>query len=84
MPSQPVLSMRTQAFSTTNSMGRLTRNVILSFAQFEQEVTAECIRGKIASSKQKGMRMKYFAASGFCEIVVVRFSGEMIAGSGNR
>lgn len=47
----------TQAFNTTNSMGRLTLNVLLSFAQFEREVTAERIRDKIASSKQKGMWM---------------------------
>lgn len=47
----------TQAFNTTNSMGRLTLNVLLSFAQFEREVTAERIRDKIAGSKQKGMWM---------------------------
>jgi len=47
----------TQAFNTTNSMGRLTLNVLLSFAQFEREVTAERIRDKIASSKKKGMWM---------------------------
>ena len=46
-----------QAFNTTKSMGRLTLNVLLSFAQFEREVTAERIRDKIASSKQKGMWM---------------------------
>lgn len=47
----------TQAFSTTNSMGRLTLNVLLSFAQFEREVGAERIRDKIAASKAKGMWM---------------------------
>lgn len=47
----------TQAFNTTNSMGRLTLNVLLSFAQFEREVTAERIRDKVAASKRKGMRM---------------------------
>ena len=47
----------TQAFNTTNSMGRLTLNVLLSFAQFEREVTAERIRDKIAASKKKGMWM---------------------------
>ena len=47
----------TQAFNTTNSMGRLTLNVLLSFAQFEREVTGERIRDKIAASKQKGMWM---------------------------
>jgi len=47
----------TQAFNTTNSMGRLTLNVLLSFAQFEREVTGERIRDKIAASKRKGMWM---------------------------
>ena len=47
----------TQAFNTTTSMGRLTLNVLLSFAQFEREVTGERIRDKIAASKQKGMWM---------------------------
>jgi site-specific DNA recombinase len=45
----------TQAFNTTNSMGRLTLNVLLSFAQFEREVTGERIRDKIAASKKKGI-----------------------------
>ena len=43
----------TQAFNTTNSMGRLTLNVLFSFAQFEREVTGERIRDKIAASKKK-------------------------------
>ena len=47
----------TQAFNTTNSMGRLTLNVLLSFAQFEREVTAERIRDKFRASKEKGMWM---------------------------
>jgi site-specific DNA recombinase len=47
----------TQSFNTTSSMGRLTLNVLLSFAQFEREVTAERIRDKIAASKKKGMWM---------------------------
>ena len=47
----------TQAFNTTNSMGRLTLNVLLSFAQFEREVTGERIRDKIAASKKKGIWM---------------------------
>jgi site-specific DNA recombinase len=47
----------TQQFNTTTSMGRLTLNVLLSFAQFEREVTGERIRDKIAASKQKGMWM---------------------------
>ena len=47
----------TQAFNTTSSMGRLTLNVLLSFAQFERELTGERIRDKIAASKAKGMWM---------------------------
>jgi len=47
----------TQQFNTTTSMGRLTLNVLLSFAQFEREVTAERIRDKIAASKKKGLWM---------------------------
>jgi site-specific DNA recombinase len=47
----------TQAFNTTTSMGRLTLNVLLSFAQFEREVTAERIRDKIAASRKKGLWM---------------------------
>ncbi|MEO7380263.1 MAG: recombinase family protein [Paracoccaceae bacterium] len=47
----------TQQFNTTSSMGRLTLNILLSFAQFEREVTGERIRDKIAASKAKGMWM---------------------------
>lgn len=47
----------TQAFNTTNSMGRLTLNVLLSFAQFEREVISERIRDKVAASKARGMWM---------------------------
>ena len=47
----------TQSFNTTSSMGRLTLNVLLSFAQFEREVTSERIRDKIAASKARGMWM---------------------------
>lgn len=47
----------TQAFNTTSSMGRLTLNVLLSFAQFEREVTGERIRDKIAASKARGIWM---------------------------
>lgn len=47
----------TQQFNTTTSMGRLTLNVLLSFAQFEREVTGERIRDKIAASRRKGMWM---------------------------
>src|SRR6516165_6200949 len=45
----------TQQFNTTTSMGRLTLNVLLSFAQFEREVTGERIRDKVAASKRKGL-----------------------------
>src|SRR5260221_212642 len=47
----------TQQFNTTTSMGRLTLNVLLSFAQFEREVTGERIRDKIAASKKRGRWM---------------------------
>ncbi len=47
----------TQSFNTTTSMGRLTLNVLLSFAQFEREVTGERIRDKVAASKKRGMWM---------------------------
>ena len=47
----------TQAFNTTTSMGRLTLNMLLSFAQFEREVIGERIRDKVAASKQRGMYM---------------------------
>jgi len=47
----------TQSFNTTSSMGRLTLNVLLSFAQFEREVTGERIRDKVAASKKKGIWM---------------------------
>jgi DNA invertase Pin-like site-specific DNA recombinase len=55
----------TQAFNTTSSMGRLTLNVLLSFAQFEREVTGERIRDKIAASKKKGMWMGGTAPFGY-------------------
>ncbi len=55
----------TQQFNTTSSMGRLTLNVLLSFAQFEREVTGERIRDKIAASKRKGMWMGGFAPLGY-------------------
>src|ERR1051326_1436325 len=45
----------TQQFNTTTSMGRLTLNILLSFAQFERDVTSERIRDKIAASKRKGL-----------------------------
>src|SRR5882757_806921 len=55
----------TQSFNTTTSMGRLTLNVLLSFAQFEREVTGERIRDKIAASKKKGMWMGGWVPLGF-------------------
>lgn len=55
----------TQAFNTTSSMGRLTLNMLLSFAQFEREVTGERIRDKIAASKAKGMWMGGVAPLGY-------------------
>ena len=55
----------TQQFNTTTSMGRLTLNVLLSFAQFEREVTGERIRDKIAASKKKGMWMGGFPSLGY-------------------
>jgi DNA invertase Pin-like site-specific DNA recombinase len=55
----------TQAFNTTSSMDRLTLNVLLSFAQFEREVTGERIRDKIAASKKKGLWMGGFVPFGY-------------------
>ena len=55
----------TQQFNTTTSMGRLTLNMLLSFAQFEREVTGERIRDKIAASKQKGMWMGGLPSLGY-------------------
>jgi site-specific DNA recombinase len=68
----------TQQFNTTTSMGRLTLNVLLSFAQFEREVTGERIRDKIAASKQKGMWMGGLVPIGYDVIdrrLVVNESG---------
>jgi DNA invertase Pin-like site-specific DNA recombinase len=55
----------TQQFNTTTSMGRLTLNVLLSFAQFEREVTSERIRDKIAASKRKGLWVGGVAPLGY-------------------
>jgi DNA invertase Pin-like site-specific DNA recombinase len=55
----------TQQFNTTTSMGRLTLNILLSFAQFEREVTGERIRDKIAASKKKGLWMGGQPALGY-------------------
>jgi site-specific DNA recombinase len=70
----------TQQFNTTTSMGRLTLNVLLSFAQFEREVTSERIRDKIAASKRKGLWVGGKAALGYevkdHKIVVVENDAE--------
>src|SRR5206468_1222452 len=55
----------TQQFNTTTSMGRLTLNVLLSFAQFEREVTSERIRDKISASKRKGLWVGGMVAMGY-------------------
>lgn len=55
----------TQQFNTTTSMGRLTLNVLLSFAQFEREVAAERVRDKVAASKKKGMWMGGSVPTGY-------------------
>src|SRR5271169_4417751 len=72
----------TQAFNTTSSMGRLTLNVLLSFAQFEREVTGERIRDKIAASKKKGMWMGGQPALGYDlrdrRLVVNKAEAEMV------
>jgi DNA invertase Pin-like site-specific DNA recombinase len=59
----------TQQFNTTSSMGRLTLNVLLSFAQFEREVTGERIRDKIAASRKKGMWMGGSVPLGYDAVV---------------
>jgi site-specific DNA recombinase len=67
----------TQQFNTTSSMGRLTLNVLLSFAQFEREITGERIRDKIAASKKKGIWMGGMVPLGYNSVkrqLVVRRS----------
>ncbi len=72
----------TQQFNTTTSMGRLTLNVLLSFAQFEREVTGERIRDKIAASKKKGMWMGGVPPLGYAvrdrKLVVVEREAETV------
>jgi DNA invertase Pin-like site-specific DNA recombinase len=72
----------TQQFNTTTSMGRLTLNVLLSFAQFEREVTSERIRDKIAASKRKGLWVGGIAPLGYAtkdrRIVVVEAEAERV------
>jgi len=74
----------TQQFNTTSSMGRLTLNVLLSFAQFEREITGERIRDKIAASKKKGMWMGGTVALGYdCvdhQLVVNQVEADMVCG----
>src|SRR5215813_12564873 len=69
----------TQQFNTTTSMGRLTLNVLLSFAQFEREVIGERIRDKIAASKKKGMWMGGVPPLGYrvCDRKLVIVDGEV-------
>src|SRR6185436_1917804 len=55
----------TQSFNTTSSMGRLTLNMLLSFAQFEREVIGERIRDKVAASRKKGMWMGGWTPLGY-------------------
>ncbi len=72
----------TQSFNTTTSMGRLTLNMLLSFAQFEREVTGERIRDKIAASKRKGMWMGGSVPTGYLvkdrKLVVNEPQAEMV------
>ena len=72
----------TQSFNTTTSMGRLTLNVLLSFAQFEREVTSERIRDKIAASKQRGLWVGGMVPLGYAgrdkKLVVVEEEAERV------
>ena len=72
----------TQQFNTTTSMGRLTLNVLLSFAQFEREVTSERIRDKIAASKRKGLWVGGMAPLGYetkdRKIIVIEDEAERV------
>jgi site-specific DNA recombinase len=58
----------TQSFNTTTSMGRLTLNILLSFAQFEREVIGERVRDKIAASKRKGIWVGGPVALGYAAV----------------
>ncbi len=72
----------TQQFNTTTSMGRLTLNVLLSFAQFEREVTSERIRDKIAASKRKGIWVGGMVPLGYQvknhKVVVIKSEAERV------
>src|SRR5215217_4029648 len=74
----------TQSFNTTSSMGRLTLNVLLSFAQFEREVIGERVRDKIAASKRKGLWLGGNAPLGYAnegkKLVVVPQEAETVRG----
>ena len=72
----------TQQFNTTTSMGRLTLNMLLSFAQFEREIAGERIRDKIAASKKKGMWMGGNVPLGYdvkdCKLIVNEAEAESV------
>jgi site-specific DNA recombinase len=72
----------TQSFNTTTSMGRLTLNILLSFAQFEREVIGERIRDKFAASRRKGMWMGGWAPLGYDikdrKLVINEFEAELV------
>src|SRR5215203_1188649 len=72
----------TQQFNTTTSMGRLTLNVLLSFAQFEREVTSERIRDKVAASKRKGIWMGGMVPLGYelkdGKLLIVETEAELV------
>ncbi len=72
----------TQQFNTTTSMGRLTLNVLLSFAQFEREIAGERIRDKIRASRQKGMWMGGSVPLGYevrdKQLIVARSDAETV------
>jgi DNA invertase Pin-like site-specific DNA recombinase len=74
----------TQSFNTTTSMGRLTLNMLLSFAQFEREVAGERIRDKIAASRRKGMWMGGWAPFGYevkdRKLVIVEKDADIVRG----
>ncbi len=74
----------TQQFNTTISMGRLTLNVLLSFAQFEREVIGERIRDKVAASKRKGMWMGGSLSEVARAITGTRWSGPLFFGLKDR
>jgi DNA invertase Pin-like site-specific DNA recombinase len=76
----------TQSFDTRSSMGRLTLNMLLSFAQFEREVTGERIRDKVAASRKKGMWMGGWTPLGYevqdRKLVIHEADAEQVRSSG--